>query len=260
MSAVLIVLIGWAVAGVTMGLLWLVQQARRNAGFVDVGWTFLLAALAVLYAVLAGGHWSHRVLVAVLVTGWSLRLGLYVLRDRVLGKPEEARYRELRTRFGRHAGAGFFVFFQVQAASAVALSLLFLVIASNEAPRLSAWEYVGVVVWGVAIAGEATADRQLARFRSDPANQGRTCQAGLWRYSRHPNYFFEWLHWWAYVLMAVGAPHWWLTLFGPAAMAFFLLRVTGIPVTERHALESREDYRDYMRTTSKFVPWVRKRQ
>ena len=260
MGGVQLVLIGWVFAAVFLAVLWVVQQVRRNAGIVDVGWTFSLGVLAVLYSVFAGGDPSHRVLVAVLVVVWSLRLGLYVLVTRVLGKPEEARYRELRQRFGRRAGLGFFVFFQVQAAAAVALSVIFLVVASNEAPGLSVWEYLGVAVWVVAVGGEAFADRQLARFRADPANSGRTCRDGLWRYSRHPNYFFEWLHWWAYVLLAVGIPYGWLTLLGPVSMTVFLLAVTGIPVTERHALQSRADYAEYQRTTSAFVPWFPKRR
>jgi steroid 5-alpha reductase family enzyme len=258
MPALALVLIGWALAAVFLSALWGVQEVRHNAGLADVGWTFSLGALAVLYAALADGDPSRRALLAAVVVVWSLRLGLYVLFDRVAGKPEEPRYVELRARFGRHASLAFFVFFQIQALAAVALSLLFLVIASDNAPGLSVWQYFGTAVWAVAILGETAADRQLRRFRSDPATRGRTCRTGLWRYSRHPNYFFEWVHWWAYVLMAIGAPYWWLTLIGPAAMAYFLLRLTGIPVTERHALESRADYRDYRETTSAFVPWFPK--
>jgi steroid 5-alpha reductase family enzyme len=116
-----------------------------------------------------------------------------------------------------------------------------------------AWVGVGVAVWVVAVAGEWIADRQLARFRADPGSRGRVCRAGLWRYSRHPNYFFEWLHWWAYVPIGHAQP---LTFLGPAAMLLFLLRVTGIPYAERQALASRgEAYRAYQRATSAFLPW-----
>ena len=110
------------------------------------------------------------------------------------------------------------------------------------------------------IGGESIADAQLARFRSQPASRGKVCEAGLWRYSRHPNYFFEWLHWWAYVMFAIGASHWWIALLlGPVLMLIFLLKITGIPHTEARALESRgQAYRQYQRTTSVSVPWPRR--
>jgi steroid 5-alpha reductase family enzyme len=115
---------------------------------------------------------------------------------------------------------------------------------------------LGVLCWLVALAGESAADRQLARFKADPANRGRVCREGLWRYSRHPNYFFEWIHWWAYVFLAVGSPHWWLAPFGVVAMLVFLTLVSGIPRSEAQALKSRgAGYREYQRTTSAFLPW-----
>jgi steroid 5-alpha reductase family enzyme len=111
----------------------------------------------------------------------------------------------------------------------------------------------GVIVWLIAVAGETIADRQLARFRRDPANRGQVCRAGLWRYSRHPNYFFEWVHWLSYVLIGHGE---WLTWIGPVGMLLFLFRVTGIPYTEMQALKSRGDrYREYQSTTNVFFPW-----
>jgi steroid 5-alpha reductase family enzyme len=113
-----------------------------------------------------------------------------------------------------------------------------------------------LLIWIVAVSGEAMADRQLAQFRSKSWNHDRVCCDGLWRYSRHPNYFFEWLHWWAYVIMGVSSPGWLLTWIGPIGMGWALLKVTGIPWTERQALASRgEDYREYQRTTNAFFPW-----
>ena len=108
----------------------------------------------------------------------------------------------------------------------------------------------------MALAGESAADRQLEAFRRDPANRGKTCRVGLWRVSRHPNYFFEWLVWVAYFVFALASPWGWVTIYCPALMLFFLFRVTGIPATEAQALKSRgEDYRQYQRTTSAFFPW-----
>jgi steroid 5-alpha reductase family enzyme len=111
----------------------------------------------------------------------------------------------------------------------------------------------------LSIVGESIADAQLAKWRKNPANKGRTCRAGLWNYSRHPNYFFEWLHWWFYVPLTITLPFGWLSLALPALMLYFLLRVTGIPYTEMQAIKSRgDDYREYQRTTSAFIPWFPK--
>jgi steroid 5-alpha reductase family enzyme len=259
MKPLTLVLLGWVAMAALMAALWLVQRARRDAGVVDVGWAAGLGILAALYAVLGSGDPARRLVVAVLAGTWSLRLAWYILTDRVLGKPEDGRYRMLRARWGDRAQSRFFVFFQVQALLDTVFSLPFLVAMGNPHRALAAWDVAGVAVWVVALAGEAVADRQLSAFRADPANRGRTCRVGLWRLSRHPNYFFEWLHWWSYVLLAVGTAWWVLTLVGPALMLFFLFKVTGIPATEAQALASRgEDYRDYQRTTSVFIPWFPK--
>ncbi len=261
MSVVALVLSGWLVMAAVMAALWVVQRARRDAGVVDVGWAAGLGLLAVLYAVLAAGPLLRRLLVATMAGAWSLRLAWYILVNRVLGKPEDGRYQTLRSKWGDRAQSRFFVFFQLQALVDVIFSLPYLVAMTNPTPGLGVCGLAGVLVWVVAVVGEALADRQLAAFRADPANRGRTCRVGLWRLSRHPNYFFEWLHWWSYVLLAVGSPWWALTLVGPVLMLFFLFKVTGIPATEAQALASRgEDYRDYQRTTSAFVPWFPRRR
>ena len=150
----------------------------------------------------------------------------------------------------------FFGFFQAQALLTAVFAVPFLVVAlAPERPPLGAL-IAAVVIWLAAVSGETWADRQLAVWRADPTHRGRTCRTGLWRYSRHPNYFFEWLHWWSYPLLAWGAPEWWLTLLGPALMLYTLLKVTGIPYTEQQALASRgDDYRAYQRSTSAFIPW-----
>ncbi len=258
MSPASLVLLGWAAMACAMAALWAVQRARRDAGVVDVGWAAGLGVLAVWYAASGSGPAARRALVAAMALGWSLRLVRHLVVDRLVGKPEDGRYRTLRERWGERAQARFFAFFQAQALLDALLSLPFLVAMRVPGP-LRGWDFAGAAGWAVAVAGEAAADAQLARFRADPANRGRTCRAGLWRASRHPNYFFEWVHWWAYVLVGAGSPVWWATLLGPALMAFFLLAVTGIPATEAQAALSRPDYEEYRRVTSAFVPWFPKR-
>ena len=136
------------------------------------------------------------------------------------------------------------------------LAVPFLLASRNAAPELGAFEYAGVAVWLIALVGESVADAQLRAFRANPANRGGVCDAGLWRYSRHPNYFFEWLVWCAVALFAFGSPWGWVSVACPAMMLYFLLKVTGIPATESHMLRSRgEKFAAYQRRTSAFVPW-----
>jgi steroid 5-alpha reductase family enzyme len=133
-------------------------------------------------------------------------------------------------------------------------------VAMHNARPFGILDMTAIAIFAVSVIGESIADRQLARFRGDSANRGEVCQVGLWRYSRHPNYFFEWLHWFAYPLLAIGlGPAAYVALLGPALMLVFLLKITGVPPTELRALQSRgERYREYQRTTSAFFPWFPK--
>ncbi|MFW6163701.1 MAG: DUF1295 domain-containing protein [Planctomycetota bacterium] len=261
MSPLVLALIGLVAMSLLQLVLYFVQRARRDAGIVDAGWAFGLAALAVWYAVMGEGHPTRRLVMAILAGAWGLRLAGYLFVNRVLGAEEDGRYQMLREQWGERAQVWFFVFFQIQATWSVLFSVPFLVVAFNPAPALAVWDVLGIAVWAVAVGGESLADLQLARWRADPANRGKTCRAGLWRYSRHPNYFFEWLHWWTYVLMAIGLSWGWLAVAGPVVMLVFLYKITGIPYTEKRALASRgDDYREYQRTTSAFIPWLPKRE
>ncbi|HET9013101.1 MAG TPA: DUF1295 domain-containing protein [Gemmatimonadaceae bacterium] len=241
------------VTGVVLQMvLWAVQRRTGNAATADAGWTVLVAGGAVAAAILGDGATTRRVFVAGLAAMWALRLGAYLVRDRVLARaPEDGRYRALRERWGRAAERNFLFLYLAQVPVA-ALFVIPIAVAMRGGP-LDAWAAAGTAVWFVAVLGESLADRQLARFRGDPGHHGAVCRAGLWRWSRHPNYFFEWLHWWAYVLIGHAQLP---TLLGPVMMLAFLFRITGIPYTERQALRSRGDaYRAYQRTTSAFFPW-----
>jgi len=251
-----LLLLAWGLAAVLMGILWLVQRRTGDAGVVDVGWASGLGLAAVAQAALSDAPAERRLLVGALAGTWSARLALYLWRDRVHGKEEDGRYRKLRADWGPAAQRNLFLFFQAQALSIGILSLPYVLALTNPRGGLGPADLAGAALLVLAVAGESVADRQLARFRADPANRGRTCRAGLWRFSRHPNYFFEWLQWWAWVPLAWGSPLWAASLAAPLLMLLLILKVSGIPPTEARALETRgEDYRAYQRTTSAFVPW-----
>ncbi len=254
------ILIGWAVMALTMLAFYFIQRRTRNAGIVDFVWAAGIGGLAVFYAVAASGDVGRRVLLAVLAGTWSMRLAVYLLFDRILGKPEDGRYQMLRQNWGDRASVFFLGFFQIQALWAIMFSIPFLPVVYSKG-ALGWVDALGFGIWLTAVTGETLADRQLARFRADPQNKGKTCQVGLWRYSRHPNYFFEWIHWFAYVCLGFGSSYRWVTFLGPIVMLLFLYKVTGIPYTEKRALQTRgEDYRRYQQRTSAFIPWFPKRE
>ena len=245
---------------VLMAVLWGLHLWARNASIADVGFCAGLIAAVLWDAQHASGEPERKILVAFMACGYAGRLGLFILLNRVVGKAEDARYQRLRKQWGATQRIKMFGYFQLQAIAVAALSLPFLVCMQNPRPAFGLEELAGVSLWLIAIAGETIADWQLARFRAKPWNKDRVYREGLWYYSRHPNYFFEWVHWWAYVVMAIGAPGWPLTLIGPVGMGWALLKVSGIPLAEEQALKTRgEDYRDYQQTTNAFLPWKPKR-
>jgi len=253
--------VGAAVLALMMFVIWLVSVRLNNAGFVDVGWSLGLVLLAVWSAWQGPGFAPRRWIMAGMVTFWGLRLALHLIR-RIVSEPEDGRYQQLRREWqGKNINLRFLLFFEFQALLDVLLSLPMLLAALNPAPQLSALEYAGVALWLVAVIGESISDAQLAAFKRDPGNRGRVCQQGLWRYSRHPNYFFEWFIWVAWMVYALASPWGWPSVVCPALMLFFLFRLTGIPATEAQALRSRGDeYARYQQTTSAFVPWFPKSQ
>lgn len=246
---------GWTALAALMAVLWLRQLRTANATSVDAAWSAGMGILAVTFALLADGDPQRRLLVGTLAALWAARLAWHLISDRVLGRPEDGRYRAMREQWGHRAPLYFFMFYQGQAIVATLFSVP--ILAAMQGGALDAWAAAGALVWLIAVLGETTADRQLSRFRAKPENRGRTCREGWWRTSRHPNYFFEWTHWFSYVLIGHAA---WPTWIGPAVMLLFLFRLTGIPFTEQQAIKSRgDDYRAYQRETSVFFPWFPKR-
>jgi steroid 5-alpha reductase family enzyme len=254
-SALLAIL---ALAGLCVGflLVYLLARGLDNFGIVDIAWSYSFAALAGWYSLRGAGWPERRALVAAMATLWSLRLGTHLLVRIARKHPEEdGRYRQLRQDWGAAFPIKMAAFFQLQAASVVLLGVPFLAAAANPQSTLAPIEWAGALLWLFAISGEALSDAQLAAFRRQPTHAGRVCDVGLWRYSRHPNYFFEWLIWVAFFLFGCASPGGWAGILSPACILFLLLRVTGIPATEEQSIRSKgEAYRRYQERTSAFVP------
>lgn len=244
--------IGFALAA----LVYLLSRKLDLYALVDTIWTLGLGLAVLVYAWWLGVDSWRTVVVLTLVLVWSGRLTLHLLRDRILPGREDPRYAALAAHWGASAERKFILVFLAQ----VPLVALFLFPVSLAlAADTGGWRWLdtlGLAIAVIALAGESLADRQLARFRADPANRGKVCRNGLWRYSRHPNYFFEWVHWLSYVAFAYGAPFGHAAWVGPVMMYLFLRYITGVPFAERSSLKSRGDaYRDYQETTNVFFPW-----
>ncbi len=253
-----LLLAGLVIAVTYFAATWAVSVRIKNYGLLDVAWSYGVAILAPIYAVFSPGEPMRKWLLTAIGVAWSLRLGTYILLRVLRHHPQEdVRYETLRARW---TGAGMFlIFFELQAVLVVIFSLPFLFVACNTAPTLSPLEIAGLTLAIIALGGETLADLQMQAFKRDPASKGQVCQRGLWRYSRHPNYFFEAMIWWAFFLVALGSPFGWIALACPLLMLQFLLKVTGIPLTEEYALKSKgAAYREYQRTTSAFIPWFRR--
>ncbi len=248
-----VALTGLVAVLVAQTLLWLLSLSLRDASIVDPFWGpgFALATLA--YYVADGRHTARGTLALALVTLWAARLGLHLLaRNRRSG--EDPRYAAMRDRYGERFGRVSLVrVFWLQGLILWIVSAPLLAAVRSEG-AIGLWGVLGAVVFMVGLACEAVADRQLERFRADPANAGRVLDTGLWRYSRHPNYFGDATVWWGLWILAAGGGGLW-TAFAPLAMTFLLLRVSGVPLLEKSLETSRPGYAEYVRRTSAFVPW-----
>ncbi len=234
---------------------WFVQLRTQNAGLVDPIWSWTLGFLAVLYALMGTAPPGLRIVLALMGGLWGLRLGLH-LWVRNWGKPEDKRYHKFREKWGAKANFNMFFFFQFQNIFTFMLSTAAFVPVAfrDDAPPL--WCFaLALILWNVSVIGEGIADTQMERFRAKPDNKGKVCRAGLWRYSRHPNYFFECVHWAAYVPLAFGAPYGWISLAGPVIMSLMLMKLSGVPLLEEDMVKRKPDYAEYMRTTNALIPW-----
>jgi steroid 5-alpha reductase family enzyme len=237
-------------------LAWAISIARRNAGLVDVFWGLFFLVAALVYAWAVPGLDARAMLVLALVGLWSLRLSGY-LALRNWNAPEDRRYRAIRARNEPgFAWKSVYLVFGFQAALAWLLSAPLAGAMLGSAP-LGVLDFAGASLALFGIAFESVADAQLSRFKRDPANRSAVMDRGLWRHTRHPNYFGECCVWWGLYLIALGAGAWW-TAFAPAIMTFLLVRVTGVRLLERDIGEHRPAYREYVARTNAFIPGPRR--
>lgn len=239
---------------VLMALANFVLGRLKRRGHVDLLWAFAIGVQAVTYAYTAEGWGPRRWGVAVLAGFWAVRLSWH-LAQRLGRDGEDGRYLAMEQAAGERAGVFFFGFFQMQAVAAWVFALPFLALSQDSTAAWRPLELVALAWWLLALGGNALSDRQLDRWRANPANRGKTCREGLWAWSRHPNYFFEWLLWCAYPIAAWGTPSFWIVSAIALLMLVMVTKVSGIPFTEQQALRSRgEDYRRYQQQTSAFFP------
>ncbi|MES2661011.1 MAG: DUF1295 domain-containing protein [Verrucomicrobiota bacterium] len=238
-------------------------MARKwdNYSIVDAVWAFGIGLMGIIWLVSCGDGSLKIWIAGGLLAIWSLRLGSHLERRIRKAHPEEdARYAKLREVWSGRVTSAFFWFFQGQAISVVILALPFLLIAADGDRSWSPWESAGFAITLIGISGEALADAQMARFKKGKPGKNEICREGLWRYSRHPNYFFESVIWLGFYTYACGSAWGWTTIHAPAIIVFLLLKVTGIPPTEASAVRRKGDaYRRYQETTSAFIPWPPRR-
>lgn len=256
-----------ALVAIAVTALWLVSVVRRDASVVDPWWSMLFLLVTVHAALRTSeglGLTPGKALLVALVAFWALRLWLHLLL-RSRGQPEDARYAAFRAHYGpeRYWWVSYFQVFLLQGCLALVISVpLQLAAAAPPPDALSAWDVAGAVLWLGGFACEAVADWQLVRFRrwraAAPERAGAVLDQGLWRYSRHPNYFGEALLWWGFWVSGLDqASGWaWATVLAPALMTFLLVRVSGVRMLDAHLLATRPAYADYVRRTSAFVPWL----
>ena len=233
------------------------QWARRinNYSIVDALWAYGIALTGIIFSLFGNGDLSKRLVAGSLAAFWGIRLGTHLAkRIRKHHPTEDSRYQKLRHLWRGHEFTAFFYFFQAQAFSVLLLALPYYLIARDPTPW-SYFETLGLIIALIGIGGEALADHQLSSFIKRSQNPKAVCNTGLWRYSRHPNYFFEMVIWIGIYLFACGSAYGWTTFFAPTLITFLLLKVTGIPPAEASSIKKRgAAYLDYQKSTSVFIP------
>ena len=234
---------------------WIIQLRTKNGAIADVAWGYSFPILATLYMWMNQSHQALQYVTLGLTLFWGVRLGTYLF-IRGINKPEDARYTALRREWGNRQNLFMLRFFYFQALLALVLSSPFALIMSDACPKLSSLPMAGLSICCAGIVGETIADHQLSKFKNTNRNNSTAiCNIGLWKYSRHPNYFFEWLIWVGFSLIALNSPHGTYAIISPVLMYIFLTKITGIAYTEAHMLKTRgRPFEEYQKNTSSFFP------
>lgn len=230
---------------------WLWQVKTKNTDIVDITWALLIVVSGLVYVSLACGSGFHRYIVLLIPIAWYARLAWHLI-DRYKIEHEDGRYQQLRAHWSNNTQTKLFAFFMFQAVLAFAFSYPVYVIVSSS-QSFDVFDGIGIAIAILSFVGVTLSDYQLRQFKRRQDSRGKVCNTGLWRYSRHPNYFFEWAHWFAYPLIGWHAEQGWLLWIYPVLMLVFLLKLTGIPFNEQQNIRSKGDaYREYQRQTNKF--------
>jgi steroid 5-alpha reductase family enzyme len=255
-TGIIAAVLGLATILTVLTFVWVLSLKLQDASVADVCWGLGFVLLAWMYCLLTPAWTARSWLVAVLVTLWGVRLSLHIYR-RNRGKGEDPRYRAMRVSHG-HAfwWRSLFTVFWLQGALLWFVALpVFAAVRAAEPAALTFVDGFGVILFAVGFGFEVVGDRQLRRFRADPSNRGRVLDRGLWRYTRHPNYFGDATLWWGLYAIAAATPGGWLTVLSPVLMTYLLLQVSGVALLERSLTSSRPGYRAYIAHTPAFFPW-----
>lgn len=252
----------WALFGIigSVTILWIISIFLKNVSIIDIFWGLGFVVVNGIYFYSSEDSYTRPVLLLFLVTIWGLRLSLY-LAFRNIGKGEDFRYREFRKYYGeqRYWWFSFFQVFLLQGLLITIVSLPLLGVNMSTKYNGLVWlDYIAIVVWVIGFIFETFGDFQLAKFKSDPGNKGKVLDQGLWKYTRHPNYFGDALVWWSYALFSMASGSYW-TILGSVIMTFLIVKVSGVSLLEKSLNNTKPQYRDYIARTSSFFPWIPKK-
>ncbi len=252
---------GFAVVLLFMSIIWVWSVRLGNAGIVDPFWGLGFVLVVVFYALNIPLRHLHQWLVMVLVSLWGLRLFIYLFL-RNYGKEEDYRYRQFRANYGIHRywWVSFFQVFMLQGVllAFISVTLLGGMYGHSVAPNSALWMVLGVLLWLIGFLFETVGDYQMAQFKKDPLSKGKVMDKGLWRYTRHPNYFGDTMVWWGYACFAIYNGLY-LTIAGSLVMTFLIVKISGVAMLEKNLITRRQGYEEYMMKTSAFFPWMPKK-
>ncbi|WKK66648.1 DUF1295 domain-containing protein [Lutimonas zeaxanthinifaciens] len=246
---------------VMMTLLWLCSIYLNNVSIVDNFWGMGFVLVVWILASQSDALYTRDYLLILLVTLWGTRLSVYLMQ-RNYGKKEDYRYQEFRERYGRERywWFSYFQVFLLQGALILIISLPFYgIFKKTVSDELNFIDYLGILIWVIGFVFESVGDYQLASFKKDPNNKGKLLTSGLWRYTRHPNYFGDAAVWWGYGLIAIASGAYWYSL-GALLMTYLILKISGVSLLEKSLSVKKPGYEDYMNSTNSFIPWIPKRK